>query len=478
MYALRDEINAWLDETPDAHLRLDAYYLEERSNCVIFDLSGPSLQPLTDALEIPDCVTLNLYETALSSDADAIPWEPETVWEDTETGIRVSMAQPSYPVGTASVAVILENTGDGVAMYGESFSMEKYIDGQWQNVSGDLAFDAVGYSLESHDRRVLEIRVSGFLTSLGPGLYRITGDDIRWGPADSSLSYDSVHRDLEPYVVEFTVTEDAPEPLDISELEAIRTADQWYTPVELADQWLQAGGRFQTLDGPYMVAYWPDDEQTHLVVCDRSTGDSLTAEPLVFDADPDSDVMVLRDGSIMVRTPDTVWQLRVEDGALRQTDGAVFPDTDIPYDPISEADSLDGSISAAMEQAVYPSGAEAVAYTITNNTDRDITLSYYPPLQGLYRVDYSSGLLRCWYHQEDDAPVEPIRSELSLSAGETLRVEIPLDRYTQEDENGGETILGRGLYQIVFSNDGTALEPTGEETTVQVSFALEFALEG
>lgn len=350
-----DEIVQWIEPHPESYLQASSWCVNKTSNRVIIEMSGPSLQPLTDALDIPGCVTLDLVETGRSADPEDIPREPETVWEDAAHDIQVSMAQPSYPIGTKSVAVILENKGDGTAMYGESFSMEKYIDGQWQDISGNLVFNAMGYGLEAHARNVLELSTVMFPGPLGPGLYRVLGDSIRWGPADSSLDYGSVHTDLERYVVEFTVTEDAPQPQDISALEAMRSEDQWYTPYELADQWLIGYGSFHELNGPYMVIYWPEDAQLHLVVCDRSTGESLTPEQLTFDAGED-DIIVLPDSSITIRAADTVWQLWVEDGTLIQNSGAEFPDTAIPYAPISEAEALDGGITAAMEQAVYPAG--------------------------------------------------------------------------------------------------------------------------
>lgn len=207
---IHQQIYDWIIAHPESKLQFGSASIDTEMNRYVVKLYGPSLKPILDAFpDLSPCIELLLHLVQDASAEHEIPREPETTWSALDGALTVSLPQQEYPIGTEEITVILENNSSGVAMYGESYSMEKYIDGTWKNISGNLNFSAIGLILSEHDHQTLTISTTLFPSSLGVGLYRIIGTTLSY-TAETGLTA----TETDCYVVEFLVTEDAPVPTD------------------------------------------------------------------------------------------------------------------------------------------------------------------------------------------------------------------------------------------------------------------------
>lgn len=157
---------------------------------------------------------LSLSPDAAQEEAENIPLSPASSWAVTED-ITLSLLQSSYPVGTEHLTMVLENRGTQVMLYGQGWSYEKYVDGQWQAVETieDYGFDAVGYILQPGQTAAFSIGAWFLAQPLEAGYYRVTGCALRVAADEEDLSYGGNYTDYPAYQLEFLVTEDAqPEP--------------------------------------------------------------------------------------------------------------------------------------------------------------------------------------------------------------------------------------------------------------------------
>ncbi len=146
--------------------------------------------------------------------AEDAPLSPASSWAVTED-ITLSLLQSSYPVGTEQMTMVLENRGTQVMLYGQGWSYEKYVDGQWQAVETieDYGFDAVGYILQPGQTAAFSIGAWFLAQPLEAGYYRVTGCALRVAADEEDLSYGGNYTDCPAYQLEFLVTEEAqPEP--------------------------------------------------------------------------------------------------------------------------------------------------------------------------------------------------------------------------------------------------------------------------
>lgn len=141
-------------------------------------------------------------EPPQASDRDREPVSTCVVWEN----ITASLLQDTYPVGTQSLTLVLENRGDETLTYGEEVSFEKFVDGEWKPVStiDSYCFNSLAYLLEPHSMGAFTISPWFLAEPLRTGLYRVTGGEMRTGSSTAPRA---------AWQVEFRVTEDAqPEP--------------------------------------------------------------------------------------------------------------------------------------------------------------------------------------------------------------------------------------------------------------------------
>lgn len=468
---LFEEIRQWIEEHPEAKLQLGYMATDMKKNRVLVEFYGPSLESFyAEFDDLHPCVEVILHEVQDASMEAEIPRDPEVTWSALDGILTVSVLQPAYPVGVETVTVVLENNSLGQVMYGESYSVEKYVDGEWVNVSGRLAFNAIGLGLAEYDRKTLTVNTEMFPAPLGVGLYRITGTDLSYTAEDNSSVTVT-----EPYMVEFLVTEDAPVPTgELPNKEGV-----WLTEEEIIEE-NEIGFPIKS---PYaaglicnITAEGPQDMGINIY--DRSTGEKLTDAPLWFRADYYQDVHRGKNGEILVESEGMTYLIDVTDGKVVVTEQKEPYDEQLPREPVTSAETYYGEISIAVEQGYYPAGADTIAFTITNNTEYDLSTENLMPCSELYNWEYNNcfRILPEGMTPEEELFQDPVI--FTLNAGESKRVEMDLNQWyvPEYPEEGGEIqhSLGRGIYTMTFHRR-TFTFSDGRELTA--SLTVEFVLE-
>ena len=473
---LFEEIRTWIEEHPEAKLQIGFSTTDVKKNRYVVELYGPSLEPFYAAFpDLEPCIEVVLHEVKDASAPEEIPREPETTWIGLDGNLTVSVLQPEYPVGVETITVVIENNSLGTAMYGQSYELQKYVDGAWENASGMLSFNAIGYGLEEHQRRTLEFSTSLYPAPLGVGLYRIIGSDIDYTSPDGASTVVT-----EQYVVEFLVTEDAPEPTgELPEKDGF-----WLTPAEaIGEDEIQ-----YSMKDPYTAGLTYDimeegPQNLGLNVYDRSTGEKLTEEPIWFWADYYQDMHPGENGEIIVETNAGTYVVDVADGEVVVTEKTEPYDAQIPREPVSAATTYGGEITVEMESGRYSTDVGTIAFIITNNTAANMTTEDLWPCDELYNWEYNHCFLdlpegMTW---EEEYWQEPEIFE--LKAGESKRVEIDLSgwgvpEYTVSE--AGEILeereapLGRSIYTMSFNRRTFTFSDGSELTaTLTVEFVLE-----
>lgn len=469
---LSNQIYEWIKENPESKLQFGFTTTDIEKNRYVVELYGPSLEPFYAEFDnLPPCVEVILHAVEDASMEAEIPREPETTWSALDGILTVSVLQPEYPVGVDTITMVLENNSLGQVMYGESFSVEKFVDGEWVDVSGALAFNAIGLGLEEYDRKTLSVNTVMFPAPLGVGLYHIIGTNLSYTEENgSSVTV------TEKYVVEFLVTEDAPEPTgELPDKEGI-----WLTEWEIIAE-DEIGF---PIKNPYAAGLIYDImaeeglQNLGINIYDRSTGEKLTEEPLWFWADYYQDIHQGENGAILVESEGMTYLIDVVDGEVVITEQNEPYDEQIPREPVTRAETYYGEISIAMEQGNYPAGADTIAFIITNNTEYDLTTENLMPCSELvnWEYNYCFRVLPEGMTPEEELFQDPVI--FSLSAGESKRVEMDLDQWyvSEYSEEGGETqhSLGRSIYTMSF-NRRTFSFSDGSELTA--SLTVEFVLE-
>ena len=491
LYAARDEtaaaIEQWIENNPEASMRLDSWGISSYQNRAVFHLSGNDGELMQSQLELPGCVALEFYETAAASDTAEIPWEPNFQWNSGVISAYLDRAE--FPVGVKNINITLENRSDGNLLYGQSYAVEKYVDNDWIDVSGNIAFTAVGYGLEEYDKETFFINTEYFPEPLGVGLYRITGSDLRYAEYGADTSAGQDYKELGKYVLEFAVTEDAesaPEPVDTIYNTITEKEDwQWYGIWDMIDEQPAIPTYAKRIDGPffvYMVGngnHITEEPTTQFIldVFDRSTGNKLTSESLTFSGDFSGNTITDRSGNLFIRTDENAYCISVAEGEVNIISGVQFPDEDIPYPPVSTDIALDGDLTIQMESEYYSTDAESIAVLLSNNTDEEMTVEHKRSNYGIYKLEaMHSYFTNCWYsNPEEPMPEELLFMEpdtLTIAPGETYRFEESLEHWTYENGEG-EKPLGRGLYQLIFSQ----ITVKSGDLSEKVSFTVEFAIE-
>ena len=179
-------------------------------------------------------------------------------WEVTE-GITLHLLQDSYPPGTKSFTLVLENRSDNVMLYGLGWAFEKYENGEWKKVETieNISFPLIGYTLYGHSKNTLTIPTDFLKQSLSSGIYRVTGCSLRVAPDSENLSYGGKYNEYPPYQLVFTIAEGAtpePEPQPEKQLADWQLPEieswQWYTTWDCINMYEKAGQRvWQFVEG-------------------------------------------------------------------------------------------------------------------------------------------------------------------------------------------------------------------------------------
>ena len=164
---------------------------------------------------------------------------PKNLWT-VKSGITLRLAQDSYLPGTTEMTLILENRSAFVMSYGQGWSFEKYINGEWRKLEciDNYGFNSLGYTLNEYDKQFFEISTWFLKEPLDVGLYRVTGCSLRVAMDSENLVWNGTFIEYPPYQLEFTVSNDAViepdcKPIPMSELSGWQLPEiedwQWYT---------------------------------------------------------------------------------------------------------------------------------------------------------------------------------------------------------------------------------------------------------
>ncbi|XMB67403.1 hypothetical protein RI065_02460 [Mycoplasmatota bacterium zrk1] len=149
---------------------------------------------VTDFLTLEDNGTIKrdmeiYFESTSEGIVDPSLENQEKYWEEAEqkydelTGISMDMEKDIYEQGVMEVKAIITNEIDDEFTYGESFSIEKKIDGAWKKVIKDLKDEGVfhdkGYNLDKNTNVEYMYNLSPYTCGLNAGEYRIKTHVIR-----------------------------------------------------------------------------------------------------------------------------------------------------------------------------------------------------------------------------------------------------------------------------------------------------------
>ena len=470
---LHEDVDRWLKAHPDSNLILNSSGIVDYHNRIVLHLSGTSIDYLTDNYPMPDCVSYVLYSTEDASSWTAAPREPQTVWQSEHYDVSVSMAQAEYPYGTETVTLVLENDTEGLLGYGYSYSMEKYINGNWVNVSGNLAFNAVGLSVEEYSAETMTISTEQYPSELGIGLYRIIGTDLSYSPRNGY----GLWEDLGQYVVEFCITDIAPEP----------------TEVVAENTWLPLGEIIPSdqiqvyLWGPYVAGLDYDMEnavadqpqEMTVTVYDRRTGEAVNHEPFVFEANyPDSLSVDHAEELFYIQTESGTYAITVMDGEAVMIADVTFPDETFPFAPETVYTAMDGDFVVEADQDYFFIDDGKVTFTITNNTDFDLTSEKGLNIRSFNQIftwGWESRFLRYSGDISETLPTEVESTPFSIESHSSVIVEVDLSLWGTPSETTDEfESLVSGLYRIVYDD----LQFTDQYGDLHpLSFMVEFMLD-
>ena len=219
--------------------------------------------------------------------------DPKSIWSVTD-GITLRLMQDSYPPGTSSMTMILENRSDSVMMYGEMLSFHEFKNGEWKELETieNYAFYLIAYNLSDHDRQTFQIGTWFLREPLSEGRYRVTGCSLTVYP-DSESSWDNTNStEYPPYQLEFTISESAtaePQAPPEEQLSLWRLPEiedwQWYSAGACLEMYERAGmSAWQYVEGNnglLAILYRPDTPENEylnigdlllLDIIDRKTG--------------------------------------------------------------------------------------------------------------------------------------------------------------------------------------------------------------
>ena len=175
-------ITSWMDEHPEAPIGGLSGGIHDDVNRVYINLSGSGIPQLLEAFDFPECINLVYTLTIDPSLSHDLPRAPVTAWE--KDGATIKCAQESYPVGTTSLRVTASHDAPKMRMYAPDafLSVEKYVDGEWYDVSGNFFSDDVYaeiLDIPAGVEKTVNLEIATPET-LGPGLYRATYNGFVW----------------------------------------------------------------------------------------------------------------------------------------------------------------------------------------------------------------------------------------------------------------------------------------------------------
>lgn len=118
-----------------------------------------------------------LFEKYTDEDTrNANNWKP-TAFETLNNIEGVSMSIKRETVTSSKLALVFKNNSNRQCLYGEEFTLEKRLKGEWYQVPipyvGDYAFPTIGYNLSSGETKELLVDWEWLYGNLVPGEYRI-----------------------------------------------------------------------------------------------------------------------------------------------------------------------------------------------------------------------------------------------------------------------------------------------------------------
>lgn len=127
------------------------------------------------AVETKNTIT----KTVSSKNNDTANWKP-TTFETVNNFEGVIMTVKERTVSSSKLTLIFKNDSHSQCIYGESFGLEKKLNGKWYQVpvviKGSYGFNDIGYYLASGETQEFAVDWKWLYGSLDKGEYRIVKD--------------------------------------------------------------------------------------------------------------------------------------------------------------------------------------------------------------------------------------------------------------------------------------------------------------
>ena len=175
--ALNEGISAllsWIEDHPEVSASVYSGGVYDDKNQVRINMQGSGVPKVLSAFHLPDCIKIEYTPIPAAAEPHDIPYEPRTVWE--KDGVTIRSARDNYPVGTITLQITASHNVEGKRLYAPSaaLSVEKYMDGEWHNISGSFASTSEYreiFDIPAGEVKTVELNIVTPET-LGPGLYR------------------------------------------------------------------------------------------------------------------------------------------------------------------------------------------------------------------------------------------------------------------------------------------------------------------
>jgi hypothetical protein len=132
--------------------------------------------------------TLNMQ----SHSDDGTDWKP-TAYKTINNFDGVNMTVKKGTVSSTKLTLVFKNNSRSQCIYGEDFSLEKKINGEWYQVpvtiKGNYGFNSIGYNLASGDEKEKAMDWGWLYGNLNRGEYRIVKSILDFRAAGNYDTY-------------------------------------------------------------------------------------------------------------------------------------------------------------------------------------------------------------------------------------------------------------------------------------------------